>query len=178
MNLPMNQAESSIHTPPASPFGFLALSLAIVAADQVTKMAILAKLVPRGTVRLIPGLFDLTFVANQGALFGFGREFGGAVRMVAFTILPIAAICFVLLILLKSNRRELWFRLGLALILGGAAGNLIDRIRLGFVVDFLDVYWGSHHWPAFNLGDASICLGVGLLGLDLFGEQGKARQAG
>lgn len=178
MNLPTNQDELPIHSSPAARFGFLALSLAILAADQVTKMAILAKLVPRGTVRLIPGLFDLTFVANQGALFGFGREFGGPIRMVAFTILPIAAICFVLLVLLRSHRRELWFRLGLALILGGAAGNLIDRIRLGFVVDFLDFYWRSYHWPAFNLGDASICLGVGLLGLDLLGEHGKARQAG
>jgi signal peptidase II len=172
----MNRNES-----PGAPgvrIGLALASLAVLAADQASKAAVLSYLVPRGNIQVFPGWFDLTFVANQGALFGLGRDIGRPVRMVIFTLLPLAAIAFILVLMWRSRRQEPWFHLGLALILGGAAGNLIDRMRFGYVIDFLDVYWRSYHWPAFNLADASICVGVGLLSLDLFRERRLPTSAG
>ncbi|MBI4161648.1 MAG: signal peptidase II [Acidobacteria bacterium] len=155
-------------------FPYLLVSLAVLAGDQASKVVAHARLRPLGTVPVIPGWFDLTFVANRGALFGLGREFGPALRTLAFAFLPAVAVVFLAALLWRSRRREAGFQGGLALILGGAAGNLLDRIRLGFVTDFLDFYWGTHHWPAFNLADASICVGVGLLGLDLLRDRRSA----
>ncbi len=147
---------------------FFLVSGAVLVADQSTKIIALKRLAPRGSISVVPGWFDLTFVMNQGALFGIGRNLREPLRTLAFTLLPMTAILYILYFLWRTPARDRLFLIGLSLILGGALGNLVDRLRVGYVVDFLDFYWRNHHWPAFNLADSSICIGVGLLGLDLF----------
>jgi signal peptidase II len=109
---------------------------------------------------VIPGFFNLTYVRNSGAAFGLFADLPSAVRAPIFAALSLGALVL-LLFLLRGLRPEQWgMRVALAGVLGGAVGNLIDRIRDGEVVDFLDVYWRSYHWPAFNVADSFITLGV------------------
>ena len=139
----------------------------VVLLDQASKAVMTAYLAPRGSVPVIPGLFDLTYVHNTGAVFGLFRSLASPWRGLLLTLVPLVAVGVILALAVRTpagRRRPLS---GLALILGGAIGNLIDRLRLGWVVDFLDFYLGSAHWPAFNLADSSICVGVGLLLLDM-----------
>jgi signal peptidase II len=146
---------------------WLLVSAGVLLIDQVTKSLIRARLPLHDSDPVVPGLFSLTHVTNRGALFGLLHDLPDPWRALLFTVVPFAAI---LLILYFQGRTAVADRLahgGLALILGGAAGNFLDRLRLGYVVDFLDVYAGEHHWPAFNVADSAICIGVSLLILDL-----------
>jgi signal peptidase II len=121
------------------------------------------------TIELIP-YFQLTYMRNQGAAFSFLSGAGGWQRWF-FIGLAIVASVFIFIWLRKldpSRRRE---AVAWALVLGGALGNLIDRILYGYVIDFLDVYVGDWHWPAFNVADSAITLGVALLLLDSFKTQ-------
>lgn len=141
----------------------LALSGSVIIADRLTKMAAVAWLDPVRSVPVIPGFFDLTLVRNPGGVFGLMRDLSEGVRSAIFTLVPalvIVAIAFYAWRLPQSQRLT---RAALSLVLGGALGNLIDRIRFGHVIDFLDVYWREHHWPAFNIADSAICVGVGLM---------------
>ncbi len=134
-----------------------------LALDLVTKMLVL-RLMPLGSqVPLVSGFFNLVHVHNKGAAFGL---LGGL--SVEFTrILFIATTGLVLAVvgyLWHRLPQECWpAALGYSLIMAGALGNLMDRVRLGEVVDFLDFYWGRYHWPAFNVADSLVCLGAGLL---------------
>ena len=157
---------------------WLALSAGVLLFDQMTKELVRARLPLHDSQEIVPGLFNLTHVTNRGALFGLLHDLPDPWRAMLFTIVPFAAI---LLILCFQGRTAATDRLahgGLALILGGAAGNFLDRLRLGYVVDFLDVFIGPHHWPAFNVADASICVGVGLLILDLLQPHRRGAAAG
>jgi signal peptidase II len=112
---------------------------------------------------LIPGFFNLTYVRNSGAAFGLFADLPSAVRAPLFTAVSVGALVL-LLFLLRGLRPEQWgLRVALASVLGGAIGNLIDRVRHGDVVDFLDVHWRGYHWPAFNVADSCITLGVAVL---------------
>lgn len=139
----------------------LVLSVGVIwtVLDQLTKAAVTAMLAPGQGVTVVPGLFDLVHVLNRGAAFGFLNNddtewqfwlFAAAAVLVAGIILNMVRTA--------AHSRLLFF--GLGSILGGAAGNLIDRVRSRAVTDFLDVYWGQWHWPAFNVADIAICLGV------------------
>jgi signal peptidase II len=152
----------------------LLLSAGVVAADQIAKAWISARLSPGESIPLIEGLFQIRRIANQGGLFGILRDLPEVWRTVVFSGVPLVASAGLLLFLARAPASERALRAGLALILGGALGNLIDRLRLGHVVDFLDVYWRTHHWPAFNLADSAICVGVGLILLDAF--RGRSRR--
>jgi signal peptidase II len=152
------------------------LTLAILVADQASKEIITSRLTLFSSVPVIPGLFHLTLVTNRGALFGLFHDLADPYRAILFTAVPILAIALILVFQLRTTISDTIAQAGLALILGGALGNLADRLRLGYVVDFLDVFVGGYHWPAFNLADSSICTGVGLLVLDLL-ARGRRRDA-
>lgn len=132
-------------------------------ADQATKAIVVRFITPGQGLVVIPGFFDLTLVTNPGGIFGILRDVDGPMRRVLFSIIPALAIVLIFWYawVLSADRR--WSRVALGMILGGAAGNLLDRLRLGQVIDFLDVYVGRHHWPAFNLADSCICAGVAML---------------
>ncbi|HUP38834.1 MAG TPA: signal peptidase II [Vicinamibacterales bacterium] len=141
----------------------------IVLFDQATKAAIRGRLPLHESVTVIPGFFDLTHVRNTGAAFGMLNNMEFAYKpavMVLVALIALAAVASYALTLPASQRLA---RLGLALILGGAIGNLIDRATMGYVIDFVDVYWRDVHFWAFNVADSAITVGVGLMLLDVMG---------
>jgi signal peptidase II len=142
-------------------------TLAVLAADQATKDVITSRMSLYSSVPVIPGFLHLTLVTNRGALFGLFHDLAEPYRSVLFTSIPMVAIGLILFFQYRTTLADRAAQAGLALILGGALGNLVDRLRLGYVVDFIDMFLGEHHWPAFNLADSSICIGVTLLVIDL-----------
>lgn len=144
-----------------SAWRYLLLSIGVVLFDQLTKLWVMKLFVPGERLSVLP-FFDLTLVFNEGAAFSFLSQAGGWQRwfFIGLTLL-ISAVLLVWLRRLRSDER--WTAVGLALILGGAWGNLFDRVRLGRVVDFLDFHWQQWHWPAFNVADSAITLGVAVL---------------
>ena len=144
---------------------WFAIAAAIVVADQIAKWAVLASFAP-GERRVLTGFLNLVLVFNKGAAFSFLADASGwqTPLLVAFSLL---AAVIVGVLLLRSPGREMLCA-GLALILGGALGNVIDRLRFGQVVDFLDFHAFGWHWPAFNIADSAITVGAGLLILEGF----------
>jgi signal peptidase II len=146
---------------------WLWLSLLAVILDQGSKLAIAGSMKLYESIQIIP-FFRLTYVHNTGAAFSFLSEAGGWQRwFFAGLALAISAVIAVWLTRLKKH--ETMLAVALALILGGAVGNLIDRLAYGYVIDFLDVYYESWHWPAFNIADSAITLGVMLMLAESFG---------
>lgn len=141
--------------------GWLSLAMVLVGLDQLTKLLAEDWLVPYDPVPLLPFL-NFTLMYNEGAAFSLLSQAGGWQRWFFVAVgLGVTAILVVWLRGLKpAERLQAW---GLALVIGGALGNLIDRILYGRVVDFIDVYYNRWHWPAFNLADSAITVGVGLL---------------
>ena len=154
--------------PPVARLLFLALSLLLFGMDRGTKALVAARLPLNESVPVVKGFFHITHVANTGALFGLLAGLASPLRGLVFISVPLLAIALILFFQLRSPRGDLLTQLGLSVILGGALGNLYDRIRLGHVVDFLDFSVAGHHWPAFNVADSCICLGVFTLVLDLY----------
>ena len=150
---------------------WLLLSAAIILVDQVTKLIVLDHFNLHETLPLIPGLLNFTLAFNDGAAFSFLQGAGGWQRWF-FTMLAIV-VSAVLVVWLKRTPRGDWrTALPLALVVGGAIGNVIDRIRLGHVVDFIDVHYQSWSFPAFNVADSAISIGaVLLIVFGLFGKQ-------
>ncbi|MCU1383838.1 MAG: lspA [Acidobacteria bacterium] len=143
------------------------LPLLIVAIDQGTKAMVRASLPLHDSVTVIPGFFDITHALNSGAAFGIlnGADFPFKTAIIA--VIATAALVGVGVYAASLSHHQLIARIGLALIIGGAAGNLIDRVLTGSVVDFVDVYWGMHHFWAFNVADSAISVGVTMLILDM-----------
>jgi signal peptidase II len=139
---------------------------AILALDQVTKMLVASRLVPGESVEILPGILHLTLVRNTGMAFGLLSGLDLPFKSLLMTLLSLAALAAVIYYALRSPRGDTMTHFGLVFILGGALGNILDRARLGYVVDFVDVFYRDAHWPAFNVADSSICVGVGLLLLD------------
>ena len=143
------------------PGGFLLLALLVLVLDQASKAWVMAVFQPYEVVPVLP-VFNLTLVFNEGAAFSFLSNAGGWQRW--FFVGLTSLISLGLLVwLLRLEAGERLTGLALALILGGALGNLVDRLRLGRVTDFLDFHWQGWHWPAFNLADSAITLGVMLM---------------
>ena len=136
---------------------------AIVLLDQMTKAWIHKTMLLHQSIPVIPGLFNLTYIRNPGAAFGLFASGGGSLRSAFFIAVSVIALVVLSLLYTKAPRETWLLRFSLSLVMGGAIGNLIDRIRLGEVVDFLDFYLGSYHWPAFNVADSCITIGIGLL---------------
>jgi signal peptidase II len=145
----------------------LALGVSLLLAfDQATKALVASRLVPGESIEILPGVLHFTLVHNTGMAFGLLSGSDIPFKSVVVTLLSLAALAAVIYYALKSPRGETMTHLGLTFILGGALGNILDRARLGYVIDFVDVFYRDAHWPAFNVADSSICVGVGLLLLD------------
>lgn len=141
----------------------------IVALDQLTKAIVRSTLPEYSSVTVIPGLVDFTHVRNTGAAFGILNAADFPFKSALIALVAVAALVAIGMYSLSLARDQLLARIGLALILGGAAGNLIDRLTVGSVVDFVDVYWRTYHFWAFNVADSAITVGAGVMILDLFG---------
>ena len=136
------------------------VSLAIVALDQATKAYIMLTMYLHESIPIIPGFFNLTYIRNPGAAFGIFASSSSAFRTVFFVITSLFALGLLGTIFYRLRSEDWWGHLTIASIFGGAIGNLIDRLRFGEVVDFLDFYVGGYHWPAFNVADSAITVGV------------------
>jgi signal peptidase II len=153
------------------------LVVLVFVLDQLTKFIASRDLAPLGSVEVFPSFFSLTFVQNKGAAFGMFAGLPSPWREISLGVVSAIALGFVLHMLIVESKDRRLPRLALSLILGGACGNLLDRVRFGAVVDFLDFYLGEHHWPAFNVADSSICLGVILLLWSMsFAKQDKSTE--
>jgi signal peptidase II len=147
---------------------FGCLVLGVLALDQATKLYVHTTLALHESHPIIAHLFAFTYVRNSGAAFGMlARQSQEFLRLFfpAVTVVALVGLCMYFVRVPYQRTLTLW---GLCLIIGGATGNAIDRFWLGQVIDFLDVHWYAYHWPAFNVADSSICIGVGLLLLDSF----------
>jgi signal peptidase II len=141
---------------------FLALVL-----DQVSKIAVTNSMELRESIDIMP-FFNLTYVRNTGAAFSFLADAGGWQRWL-FAGLALIISVAIGIWMTRLKQQEVLLAVALSLVLGGAVGNLIDRVAYGYVIDFLDVYYQSWHWPAFNIADSAICVGVFLMLLESFG---------
>jgi signal peptidase II len=151
---------------------WLWLSTLTLLLDQLSKLAIDRSMNLFDSIPLLP-FFNLTYVHNTGAAFSLLSEAGGWQRwLFAGLALVMSSVICVWIWRLKPH--ETLMAIALTLVLGGAIGNLVDRIAYGYVIDFLDVYYRTWHWPAFNIADSAICIGVGLMVLDGMGSSRKA----
>jgi signal peptidase II len=142
---------------------YLALAVgAIVALDQASKALVTARIPLYHSIPVIEGLFNLTHLLNPGGAFGFLAGQAPGVRHLLFVVATFLAAGLILYYFHRTPRGYRALAAAFAMILGGAAGNLIDRLRFGQVVDFLDFYIGRYHWPAFNIADSAITLGIGI----------------
>ena len=148
----------------------LSLAALIFVADQLTKRAALVQLNPTRPVVVIPDFFHLVLVMNPGVAFGI---FAGVPPRWRWIVTLFSLTALVLLASLAFRvlpRGSVGARMAIGLVFGGAAGNLLDRWRFGAVVDFIDVFWRGYHWPAFNVADSAISVGVAIMILDMLGS--------
>ena len=143
------------------------LPLAVVALDQVTKALVRARVPEFGNVTVVPGLMNITHVRNSGVAYGFFQLTEFPFKTMVIGGIGVLALVAVVMYAASLAVHQLMARVGLAFIIGGAAGNLLDRITVGSVVDFVDVYWGAWHFWAFNVADSAISVGVGIMILDM-----------
>jgi signal peptidase II len=149
----------------------------IVLTDQATKALVRRRFELHESVDIVPGFFSLTRVHNTGAAFGMLNDIDFPFKPIVLVLVASAALAGVALYAAMLPPAQWVARLGLAFILGGAAGNLIDRLTLGYVVDFFDVFWRGWHFWAFNVADAAITVGVSLMILDLLGLGSRVSRA-
>lgn len=135
----------------------------VMILDQWTKAAVQQAMELHQSIPVIASLFSLTYVRNPGAAFGFLSEEGSRLRLIFFAVTSVAALVVLVYFYITSRPGDRFTQTGLALVTGGAVGNLADRIRFGAVVDFLDFYVGPYHWPAFNVADSAITIGIFIL---------------
>jgi signal peptidase II len=145
------------------------LPIAIIVADQITKALVRSRLPLYARMVVVPGFMDFTHVPNTGAAFGILDTVTFPFKAALIGIVATGAMVSVGLYAASLARHQVVARIGLALIIGGAAGNLIDRAIAGSVVDFVDVYWRTHHFWAFNVADSAISVGVSVMILDMLG---------
>ncbi len=148
----------------------------ILISDQLTKLYIDRTMKLYESIPVVDGLFSITYLRNKGAAFSFLSD--ASWRLPFFLLATAIAVVAILVAFNKLRDDQRFAAVSLTFILSGAVGNLIDRVRMGEVIDFLDVYWRSHHWPAFNVADSAICVGVAMLALDLFREERRMKKTG
>jgi len=141
--------------------------------DQATKLTIDSQFLLHESVQVLENFFHITYVRNKGAAFGILSD--SPLRIPFFITVALVAALGILWYLSRTRADQRLLHFALALVFSGAIGNLIDRIRLGEVIDFLDVHWYRHHWPAFNVADSAITIGVALMLLDMWLEERKSK---
>ena len=144
------------------------IAASVVLLDRLTKWVISQKIGLLDSVDVIPGVFRLTHVQNQGAAFGLFSDSPSEWKVAMLILFSVAALAVVSALLWKNGNAMNATAIALSLVFGGALGNLWDRVATGRVVDFLDFYLGSHHWPAFNIADSAIVVGALLLLSEIF----------
>lgn len=142
---------------------FALISTCVIAADQATKWMVMRCIPWNDGINVLPGLVNLVHVRNPGAAFGIMSQNTGYLRWFFLVAVAVAALLILLCLIVRATRLDGYLLTAYALFFAGAAGNLIDRLRYGEVIDFIDVYVGKYHWPAFNVADSVLCAGVGLL---------------
>ena len=156
----------------------LGLTAAILLLDQLTKQRVHGSFHLGETIPVIRGYFNLTYIRNTGAAFGLLAQADPAFRIPFFVVVPAVALGAITYIFRKLPDGDLKLSVALSLVISGAVGNLIDRLLLGYVIDFLDFHWRyRYHFPAFNVADAAICVGVGILMLDLLTQRPEPEAA-
>jgi signal peptidase II len=153
---------------------YLLLMAAVVLLDQGTKALVVRFLTLHEYIPLLDGLLSLSHVRNRGAAFGLLSDWDVPYQSVLLSVLSLAALGAIVFYFLRLPAAARLPRAALALVLGGAIGNLIDRVRLGYVVDFVHLYWRHHQWPDFNVADSAITIGVTLLVLDILRSPGPS----
>lgn len=153
---------------------WLWLAVVVVILDQLTKYIASTSLILYKPVAIMP-MFNWTLMHNTGAAFSFLHDAGGWQRWF-FAIIAVVVSVVIVLWIKRLQQHEKWQAAALALILGGAIGNVIDRIWLGYVVDFIDVYYKTSHWPAFNIADSAISIGVAMIIIESIREYRAERQ--
>jgi signal peptidase II len=154
----------------------IVISTLVILVDQGTKILVMREMVIGQSIPVIEGFLSFTYIRNPGAAFGFLSSSSESFRIPFFLGISAVAIGVVLFFYLKEARENRLLQVGLSFILGGAIGNMIDRIRFQEVVDFIDAYLGQLHWPAFNVADSAITVGVTLLILDMIFGGGTKRK--
>lgn len=149
------------------------LLFSIVLADQGTKTIVDHMIPLHHSIPVIENLFNLTHIRNPGAAFGILADSKGLLRLSLLILFSLMAMAFIVTLLRRLTEKERLLVVSLTFILAGALGNLIDRIVYGEVVDFLDFYWSRYHWPAFNVADSFITVGVFLTLLRMIRSKGK-----
>lgn len=139
---------------------FIGLAMIVVLIDQVSKSLALSHLPPHQIVSVIPGFFNIVLVENRGMAFGILNQAKPGLSYIFLLATTIAAIGVIIFFFFWTKKDRIWLTIGLSLILGGALGNLIDRIQLGYVIDFLDFFLADYHWPAFNMADSAVTAGT------------------
>lgn len=147
----------------------LVLSVLVLGIDQATKLFIDRTMDLHSTVTVVENFLNITYVRNQGAAFSFLAT--SPYRLPFFILISVVAAIVILAVFYKLRDEQRLTTVSLSLIFAGAIGNLIDRVRLGEVIDFLDAHWYAHHWPVFNIADSAICIGVALMAVDMFREE-------
>lgn len=142
---------------------YVLLVLVLFGLDQLTKHWIMATMNLYEAQEVIPGLFNLVYVTNKGAAFSMFASIDSPLRHYFFIAVNSLAAIGLTIAAYRMRAQQIFYVVSFALIAAGAVGNLVDRIRFGAVIDFLDFYIGSYHWPAFNVADSSICVGVAIL---------------
>lgn len=154
---------------------YLLIAGGLVVADRVTKRLVQGALDLEESRVVIGGLLDLVHFRNTGVVFGILSGAESEAKAVLLAGFAVVAAAIVIVYSLRAPAGHVWLQSALAMILGGAVGNLYDRLSYGYVVDFLYFHWREFYWPAFNVADASITLGVGLLVIDSFRNETRSR---
>jgi signal peptidase II len=147
----------------------LVVSALVLILDQATKLYIDRSLPLHSSITMVNNFFNITYLRNKGAAFGILAN--SAYRLPFFILVSAVAVLVIFVAIRRLREDQKFAAVSLSLIFSGALGNLIDRVRLGEVIDFLDAHWFEHHWPAFNIADSAICVGVALLALDMLLEE-------
>jgi signal peptidase II len=145
----------------------LIVGFLVIIIDQITKWIISSNFLLHQLVTVTPFL-SITFIMNKGAAFGFLSNCPDGFREYFFISTSIIAMVIILFLYLKTEEREILKKISFSLIIGGASGNIIDRIRFGEVIDFIDFHVGKYHWPAFNIADSAITIGIAIFIFNIF----------
>lgn len=154
----------------------ICVSAIVLVVDQATKRYIDRTMDLHSSITVVNDFFNITYLRNKGAAFGFLAH--SSYRLPFFILVSIVAVAVILAVFFRLRPDQKLTAFSLSLIFSGALGNLVDRVRLGEVIDFLDAHWYGHHWPAFNIADSAICVGVFLLVIDMFVEERRQKGEG